>query len=366
MPRIHPFQALRPTPARAREFSCERLDHLPPERWIELAERVPRSVAGLMHGEGAAAVLEACRESRSMIEEPGLAMYMHRQVKGGRRVAGVVALLEAEALANGSVLPMRESCPDRGRAWRTAQAGAGAQLDPVIVGVRMTEAIQDLLEREMNDRPLFHVLADDGATHTLWRGCRANELAEAFRDVGGYLLEGHARARHVAADGTLMAMLVPLDAMAPNWSVVVLEGDIGNRAAAWLAAQGSPVEQPGEPPAGWVDACVDDGRWFRCPLPPPRRAASAIEMTDLGRARALVAMMAGPDAVRGIRLVPGDGQAGSVQRMATRGAALMLARPSIAELGALADQGVLLPAGSTWFEPRIRSGLWLRRTTMPK
>ena len=366
MPPIHPFQALRPTPARARDFSCERLDHLPPDRWIELAERVPRSVAGLMHGGDAAAVLEECRQSRAMIEEPGPAMYMHRQVKGGRRVAGVVALLESRAMTDGSVRPMRESCPDRTRAWRMAQAVAGAQLDPVIVGVRMTEAIQDLLEREMNDRPLFHVLGDDGATHTLWRGCRASELAEAFQDVGGYVLEGHARANHVAPDGTLMALLVPLDAVVPHWSVLSAEGDTAQRLAAWLSEHGSPVQEPGEPPAGWMDACLEDGRWFRCALPAPRRAASAIDMTDLGRAKAMVATVAGPDAAGEIRLRPGDGQPGCVQRLAQRGAAMLLAKPSIAELSALADQGALLPAGSTWFEPRIRSGLWLRRTTMPK
>jgi hypothetical protein len=370
MLRIHPFQALRPSPARARAISCERLDHLTPEVVGELATRAPGSVAALLQDPAGGEAIGEHLTTKALIQEPGPTMYMHRQVRGGRRIAGVAALLEASALAEGSLRSTREACPARSRAWRSAQHRAGAQLDPVIVGFPLTEMVQDLLEREMNDRPLFHVLADDGATHTFWRGCRSAELAQAFERVErGYVLEGHGRAAHSAMDGMLMCLLVPLESVLPHWSVLQLHGETAARMSQWLAKHGAAAQDPGEPPTGWADACVagsDGARWFRGPLPPPRPGGSPVDLTDLGRVQELMRSVAGTQAPGEVRLVPGDAHPSAVERIARGGVAVVLPRPAMAELTAVTDQGCLLPQGSTWFEPRIRSGLWLRRTTMPE
>lgn len=370
MLKIHPFQALRPSPARARAVSCERLDHLGPEAVGDMATRAPGSVAALLHGPGGAAVIEEHLGTKALIPETGPTMYMHRQVREGRRIAGVVALLEATSLAEGSVRPTREACPNRSRAWRTAQHRVGAQFDPVIVGFPLTETIQDLLEREMNDRPLFHVLADDGATHTFWRGCRSAELARAFESVErAYVLEGHGRAAHPATDGLLMCLLVPLESVLPHWSVLRLQGETATHMSRWLTQHGGAARQPGEPTVGCFDGCVtgsDGARWFRGPLPPPRPGGSAVEVTDLGRVQELVRSMSGTHPSSEVRLVPGDARPEAVERIARGGVAVVLPRPAMAELTVVTDQGCLLPQGSTWFEPRIRSGLWLRRTTMPE
>lgn len=370
MLRIHPFQALRPSAAKAREFSCERLDHLSEAAWREVAARAPRSVAALASGLGDTDLVEACRASKALIEESAPTMYMHRQVKGGRRVAGLIALLDASTLREGVVRPMRLACPARSEAWRAAQNRTSLQMDSVIVGFHADETTLDLFEREMNDRPLFHVVADDGATHTFWSGRRADDLAAAFANVGrGYLLEGHARAHGPSPDGRLLAVLTPLDAIAAHWAVRRITGEAAAGVRSWLLEHGREVAEPGEPPAGWADACVASGaerRWFRFQLPAPRRGGSSIQATDHGRLDACLEAATGPQvADRGER-VPGDSRPAAVERLAEGGVAVVLSRPSVADLTALADQGELLPHGSTWFEPRIRSGLWMRRTTMPE
>lgn len=367
MLRIQPFQALRPTPARARTFSCERLDHLPLEAWSQLDARPTHGVADLMQASTPAGVIGDHLAAKALIEEPGTTMYMHRQVRGGRRISGVAALLDAASLADGSVRPTRHVCPRRREVWRRAQRRAGVQFDPVIVGFHPTETITDLLEREMNDRPLFHVLADDGATHTFWRGCRSSELIQAFAGVErGYVLEGHARAFDPAPDGMLLALMVPLASVVPHWSVLRVPGETGERMAEWLLRHGALVSEPGEPPTGWVDACVggDGVRWFRVQLPTARLEGTAFERTDLARLRGLLGCMGAPASSGEGQLTPGEGNLAAVARLAAGGVAFVLPRPAMSEITALSDQGCLLPQGSTWFEPRIRSGLWLRRTTM--
>ena len=366
---IHPFLALRPTAARARTFSCGRLDHLGEAGRSEAAARMPESVAAMTLHDDPETSLQAWLDAKVLLQEPQPTMFMHRQVRGGRRAAGVVALLEPSSLQAGTLRSMRQACPVSVDWWKRVQGTAKSQMESVIVGFHRTDAVHDLFEREMNDRPIFHVVADDGGTHTLWRGQRAAEVAEAFRQVSrGYVLEGHATLAHAAADGRVMAMLLPLDEVTPHWSTRCLGGDFGERLAAWIKARGTPIDAEARPQPGWAHACLPtvDGsaRWMRFQLPPPAREESRLERTDHRRLDAVIEQVAGPDALRMQRWERGEASPEAIERRCGACVAIMLAAPDIGELTALADEGSLVPAGSTWFQPRIRSGLWLRRTTM--
>ena len=49
------------------------------------------------------------------------------------------------------------------------------------------------------------------------------------------------------------------------------------------------------------------------------------------------------------------------RRVGSTGVAFSLHATSVAELMAVADAGLLMPPKSTWFEPKLRSGLFIRR-----
>ena len=355
---IEPFRALRPSAARAREFSVPRLDHLDDAARAAIEARLPRSVAAVL-GNGGGALLAELEQAKALLRHAEPTFYMHRQVRGAQKCAGLVAGVAVQAFTQGTVRAHREACGRRGHAWSEQVARLGAQVDPVIIGFEPTEAIVDLFEREMNERPLFHVVADDGATHTLWSGTRAPALQQAFADVThAYLLEGHHRVP-AASDGMVSALLVPMAQVSAHWAVRMLHGEAGARAAAWISANGQDEASPATPAQGCALACVIEAgapRWRRIALPPARDGSLRAATADARLDALLELQGAGP----GIRR-PGEHDPGRIEALAAESGAvaIVLPPPSLGEIVGLADAGERLPVASTWFLPRVRSGLWI-------
>lgn len=346
----------------------ERMEHLAEAQRQAIAERFPSGMAALMQacarGDGSAR-LEALRVEKALLQEPEPTTYMHRQVKAGRRHCGLVACVDAAAFASGTIKAHRETRPGQAEQWRSITRGCGAQLDSVILAFETNERIADLFEREVNDRPLFHVVAGDGATHTLWSGRRAQDLREAFAAVPrAYVLEGHHR---IADAGPVLGMLLPTSEVSAHWSARLVHQPAGEVWHAWLRRHGTPILDGGVPPAGFADACVlqqGEVRWLRFRLPAPAPGASCVQVTEWGRLDALLRGMLSRDSDEATSWQPGEDRAAHLQGLvanASVASAILLAPPAVRELTQLADAGERLPAGSTWFEPRVRSGLWIHR-----
>lgn len=349
MIRIRPFVAIRPSAARVRDFSMDRLDyHSEPDRRLH-AERAPRSLAAVL--ERGATLVQELIEARALIRHAEPAMFLHRQVRAGRTSMALVACVEGGVFDAHVVRPHRRAHADRSAWWQRHTAHVGAQADPAIVGFDATPEIVDLFEREMNDRPLFHVVAEDGATHTLWLGTRAEALTRAFGKVReGMLLEGHHRAAPHAAGGDTLAMLVPMEHVAGRASIAFIGAD---RAAALRTA--SKAVRVGDvtgvaPAPGRALACVADPAgggvsWLACAV--SERFEQAVHEVET---------WAG-----GAHWKPGaSADLGAIEAQVRGGAAgcmMLVADPELSELRRIVSQGTLLPAGSTWFEPRFRSGL---------
>lgn len=366
---ILPFRAIRPTAAKAREFSLERMEHLSADQIAEAAGRLPLSLAALvqaaMAGEGAAK-LASLRAEKALLQEPEPTVYMHRQVKGGRRHCGLVACVRAEAFSSGVIRAHRHARAEHAAHWRQLTERCAAQVDSVILGFEANESITDLFEREVNDRPLFHVVAGDGATHTLWSGRRAEDLATAFAGVrSAYVLEGHHRLHNLQPGDPVLCMLLPLHEVSARWSARLLRPSADAAWHAWLQSNAETVSEPGMPAAGFADACVlRDGAaaWMRFRLPPPPRGATLVDATESGRLDALLCAVLGADAPAATAHRPGEDRVMQLQALLAGGdwgSVIVLPHPPLRELTLLADAGERLPAGSTWFEPRVRSGLWL-------
>jgi len=366
---ILPFRATRPTAAKAREFSLERMEHLSADQILETAGRLPLSLAALvqaaMAGEGAAK-LASLRADKALLQEPEPTVYMHRQVKGGRKHCGLVAGVRADAFTSGVIRAHRHVRGEDAAQWRLLTERCAAQVDSVILGFETNEVITDLFEREVNDRPLFHVVAGDGATHTLWSGRRAADLAMAFAEVrSAYVLEGHHRLQNLQPNDPVLCMLLPLNEVFARWSPRLVRPSADAAWHAWLQSNAELVAEPGMPAAGFADACVlRDGApaWMRFRLPPPPLGATLADATDSGRLDALLRAVLGADALAATANRPGEDRVMQLQALLAGGAwgsVIVLSHPPVRELTLLADAGERLPAGSTWFEPRVRSGLWL-------
>ncbi len=289
--------------------------------------------------------------------DPEPAILMHRHVRQHRRVAGAVAHVSTVALDAG-LSPLCESCPLLTAMHASVTERIGANVESMVIGFESSEAMHELFEREMNDWPLFHVVADDEATHTLWRGRRTREMVDAFATVRhAWVMEG---GELLQSGRDALAWLVPLEQLRPRWAtrLVVMHAQSALQAA--IERHGERVHGASQPDidAVVVQAGVDGGRW-RIPLPPGNED-DPVAVTMDARLDAWWRAAVGLDPSTSTRRRLGSAaEAGVAGRWSIR-----LPEPGMDQLQALLRAGLRLPARSVWMEPAIRSGLWMHRTTI--
>ena len=128
-----------------------------------------------------------------------------------------------------------------------------------------------------------------------------------------------------------------------------------------LAVEWAEEAQPREP--GQVGMFLD-GRWYRLTLPPVAPGTGVYESLDAVRLQDLVLGpilgVADPETDPRLEYIPGPAGLGEFVR---RGVAVGFAlyRPAAADVMAVADAGEIMPPKSTWFEPKVRAGLVVRR-----
>jgi len=245
------------------------------------------------------------------------------------------------------------------------------------------------VEETITAAPLDDFTSGDGVAHTVWRVADPAPYRSAFAAVAAaYVADGHHRSAAAArvaatrrAEGAgpgrdaphewLLAVLVPAAQLhiLPYNRVI---RDVGGRGAeallAALSAVGrlAPTADP-VPPTPGVFCLYLAGRWWRLDLPAgsidrsdPIRAldVSLLQERVLEPMLGIVDQRTDPriDFVGGIR----GPQALEAQVDAGEAALGISLHPTTVEqLMAVADRGHVMPPKSTWFEPKLRSGLFV-------
>jgi len=260
------------------------------------------------------------------------------------------------------------------------------QAEPIFLAYRGQAAIDALVSETMKSPALYDFEATDGVHHTIWRVERSDELISAFEAVPRlYVADGHHRAKsasraretlragnphHDGSEGynRVMAVVFPDDQLAilPYNRVIT---DLGGRSPDEVIAainKRFPLQPSGAAPGTRGQFCVfAAGCWqsFRIPAP----ADSVIGDLDVSLLQneilAPLLDITDPRTDSRIAFVGGARGTAELERRATAtgGVAFSLFATSLAELFAVADAGEIMPPKSTWFEPKLRSGLFVHR-----
>ncbi|MBW3658409.1 MAG: DUF1015 family protein [Actinobacteria bacterium] len=265
----------------------------------------------------------------------------------------------------------------------------GVESSPVGLVHRGPSPVADLLARVTERAPDLTVTAEDGLEQQVWTVAAEDDTAaieRAFRDVPAlYLTDGHHRAaaavryarRAGVQDGDapparLLVVVFPAAELRLEPYHRVVRGVGADRADAVLAALAerftvTPVVVPGvpDPPdaAGAFLLHLAD-RWHRIRSAAPGAAADPVTALDVTvlqeRILGPVLGIADPRTDERLEFVPGTrGLEELVRRAGDDGAAFALAPTDVTELMAVADAGAVMPPKSTWFEPKLRSGMFL-------
>jgi uncharacterized protein (DUF1015 family) len=406
MLRVNPFAALRPKPALASQVASVPYDVVNTEEARRLAEGLPLSFLHVVRSEidlpadtdpHSDAVYQRALENfrrlerEALIREAAPSIYLYRQQMTllGRSVSqtGVVCCCHVDDY-NSAVIKRHEKTrrdkeDDRTRHVLTLKTNTG----PVFLMYKDREPISALVEVDSKQAALYDFVAPDGVRHTVWRSAHPQQIVTEFASVAAaYVADGHHRAASAARaaaelraqnpkhDGSeeynwFLAALFPasdLNILPYHRVVRDLNGLTTDQLLNELRAIAK-VEVSGEaePTGAGCFGMYVSGSWYRVALSP-----AAIDTADPVASldyTLLYERVLGPilgigdirtdqriDFVGGIR-----GPRELMQRVDSgRDAVAFAMQPtSIEHLVRVADAGQIMPPKSTWFEPKLRSGL---------
>jgi len=406
MLRVKPFAAVRPQPHLAARVASVPYDVVDTAEARKLAEGNPLSFLHVVRPEidlpegtdlydasvytKAAENLARLRD-RAMVRDTEPALYLYRQVMDHRQQTGLVCCCHVDDYRNDVIRRHEETRKSKEDDRTRHMLTLNAQVGPVLLTYRDDDDITPLIERDKNQRPLYHFDAPDGITHTVWRVVDPGAYVSAFGRVPyAYVADGHHRtasAARVAAQRRsepgngpgehdwFLSVLFPaseLTILAYNRVIRSCDLDAGGIVDA-LGRLGT-CRKTDDPDPGGGDG---DGRcafcfyvggaWYRLELDPASIDASdpvaALDVSLLHDR--IIGPVFGIQDVRTdarIDFVGGSRGPEELRRRVDDGDAVVgiSMRPTSTEqLLAVADAGLSMPPKSTWFEPKLRSGLFV-------
>jgi uncharacterized protein (DUF1015 family) len=334
----------------------------------------------------AAANWRAFRERGWMVREDAPRLYVYRLRAGGHSQTGLVALCLADDYDRG-VIRRHENTRQATEDDRTRHIEAlNAQSGPVFLAHRGRPDIDALAAAVQAGAPLHDFDAPDGVRHTVWTVPDPAPFVRAFAGLdGAYVADGHHRA--AAAARVARARRAP-GAQPGNaesdWFLAVLfpAGQLRilpyNRVARDLNGLAPDAflrrvrglfevseDAPPAPPAPGRAAMYLGGRWYGLAWgpPPAHDPVAALDVSVLqNRLLGPVLGIDDPRLSDRIAFVGGIRGADELRRRVDAGEAAVafsLYPTSVAQLLDVSDAGRTMPPKSTWFEPKLRSGLFV-------
>ena len=400
--RIHPFQGLVPTPPSAPEVACVPYDVVNAAEAAALAAGKPHSLLHVDRAEidlpagtdpYSEAVYARARDNFQGLQRAGVlvretepCLYVYEQRMGSHRQRGLVAGCHVDDYDAGLIKKhektRKDKEDDRTRLIDTLSADTG----PVFLTYRDAPAVTALVEATTTEKPLHDFTAPDGVRHTVWRIAGGAEWVKAFGGVPAtYIADGHHRAASAARVARLRRERNPAHTGAEdyNWFLCVMfpaselkilpynriVTNLNGHSPADLLAKvqavfGLEENALASPPAVGCVSMYLGGKWYglKCPVDPKADPVGRLDVSVLQDK--LLAPLLGVDDPRtskkidfvgGIR---GTGEL--VQRVDTEGGVAFSLYPvTLTQLMDIADAGQIMPPKSTWFEPKLRSGLFV-------
>ncbi len=396
--KVRPFAAVRPMPEAAPRVAAVPYDVVDTAEARALAAGNPVSFLHVSRPEidmpdgtdvsspeayaQAKRALDGLRAGGTLVQEGVPMFYAYRQIMGDHAQTGLVATFDTQEYIAG-VLKQHEKTrtdkeDDRTRHIETLRAHTG----PAFLTYRDDAGIDAIVAEACKAVPLYDFTAPDGIRHTVWTipsECNG-ALAEAFdRIPAAYIADGHHRsaaaARYARERGFAGESRWFLAVAFPATQLKILPynrlvADLNGLSASDLLAAARKVfsvteADGGTPTAGRHARMFLAGRWYDLAWDVPEdadvvasldvsvlqdRFLSPVLGIDDPRTSPRISFMGG---VRGTDELKGrveDGRAA---------VAFSMYPVTVGEMMAIADAGAIMPPKSTWFEPKLRSGLFV-------
>ena len=269
----------------------------------------------------------------------------------------------------------------------------GAQTGPIFLAYRSIDKVNQIIDRVKQGDMLYGFTAPDGITHNVWVIADASDIQtieQAFADVHEiYIADGHHRAASAVKAGLNMRKQHPdytgdeefnffLSVLFPHDQLMILPY---NRVVTDINGLTKPeflnrisenfdIEESDSPVApdkkGQLGMYIEGG-WYRLQVKPGVSPADVVGRLDVSVLQdTILAPILGiedPRTDKRIQFVGGIRGLSELEKLVDGGmkVAFSMYPTSITELFDIADAGKLMPPKSTWFEPKLRSGIFIHK-----
>jgi len=398
---IRAFRAVRPHPDHVEAVASVPYDVVNRQEAAELAAGNPYSMLHVVRAEidlpdsvdpYDSSVYEKAAENFQSLQDQGVlirdetpCLYAYRQIMGDHSQTGIMALCHVTDYERDVIKKHEKTRPAKEDDRTTLTDRLSANPGPVFLTYQGREEIDRLVAEAESGQPLYDFTAQDGVRHTVWKMEAPEALVHSLEKIPvAYVADGHHRSASAARVGRLrreanpnhsgeedynwfLCVLFPADQLkilAYNRFVYDTNGlDEGAfldkvKSVFRLREGAEPV-----PPNGGEAAMYFQGKWYGLGWDPvdPGDPVAALDVSVLqDRLLAPVLGIDDPRTSERIEFIGGIRGTGELEKRVTDlpgSVAFSLYPVSVKELMAIADNHQIMAPKSTWFEPKLRSGL---------
>lgn len=409
---IRPFRAVRPVPELAGQVAALPYDVMSSDEAREMVKDNPYSFLHVDKAEidldrdidlydqrvyeKARANLLGMIAAGVLQEEEQPCLYIYRQVMGERAQTGIVACASIDDYLNNIIkkheLTREDKELDRTRHVDICDANTG----PIFLTYPARAEINAIIAEQVAQAPLYDILSDDGIRHVIWiidQAATIKRLVENFAQIEYlYIADGHHRSASAVQVGQLRRQAQPnysgeeefnyfLAVIFPDHDLYIMDynrvvKDLGGLSAEeFMAKVGEKFivkphsgAEPFKPLAKHQFGVYMAGHWYELTAkegsfnntdPVARLDVSIMQNNILGPLLGI----ADPRTDKRIDFVGGMRGLKELERRVNEGMAVAFSMypTTIQDLMDIADAGMVMPPKSTWFEPKLRSGLFIHK-----
>ncbi len=408
MARLIPFRAIRPSGERAAEIAALPYDVYSRSEAAEEVAKNPESFLAIDRAETgfgpetdpyapevyerAGRLLWQWVDQGRFQKDDEPCFYLYELTMDGRTQTGIVGLAAADDYKSGVIKKHENTRADKEEDRVRHVDACRAQTGPIFLAYRRDPRLDGLIKESKKEAPLYDFVSEDGVRHRVFAVCDGARIARIEEIFAGmdrlYIADGHHRAASAVRVCENRRQKEPeragdrdydyiLSVLFPGEELRILDY---NRVVTDLAGQSTEsfleevkrrfditeVSRDILRPRARGEFCMYlKETWYRCLIREKDRSDDPVKGLDVSLLQDLllepVLKIKDPRTDARIDFVGGIRGPEELERRCREGceAAFAMYPTSIEELFAVADSGKLMPPKSTWFEPKLRSGLFI-------
>lgn len=328
------------------------------------------------------------------IEDKQECYFIYELIMKGRAQTGLVACTSIDDYLNKVIKEHEKTREDKELDRIRHVDTCSAQTGPIFLAYRSNSKINAVIDEVKRSTPLYSFTAVDGITHNVWRidGLdRIGIIQQEFNAISNiYIADGHHRAASAVKvglkrresceeyDGTeefnyFLSVLFPEDQLMilPYNRVVKDLNGLSIKEFLDKVSEGFTIEELGKeawnPDSKGSFGMYLKDRWYRLVIKETVCSNDPVESLDVSILQNyLLSPILGIGDPRTDKRIDFIGGIRGLKELEKRvkedmAVAFSMYPTEIDELFSVSDAGKLMPPKSTWFEPKLRSGLFIHR-----